>query len=153
MEMEVYMKRKYRIIMDSVLVVITFAAAIFCFFLYINGKGKYKEISYEELQEKFDSKESFVLTIESATCSACQMFKGDIEKITSKYGVIVYYIDEDKLSEEEQENIDKTFDIEGTPTTVNIVNGKELNIYSRIVGADYMATKQKLIKWGYIEEE
>lgn len=126
---------------------------ISCFFLSACSNKGYKELSYKELIKKVENKENFVLTLEAASCINCEMFKGTITEITEKYNIVTYYIDLDKLTEEEEENISKLFPYRGTPTTINIENGVEKNSLSRIIGAsDYLKIKEKLVSWNYIEE-
>ena len=113
----------------------------------------YTEISYKELLEKLDNQENFVLTIEATGCSYCEKFEKTIVEINKKYSLDIKYIDMAKLNEEEKKYIKSIFPYTGTPTTINIVNGQEENSLSRIEGAkDYSYVKEKLIKWGYIEE-
>ena len=45
------------------------------------------------------------------------------------------------------------FDFTGTPTNINIVDGKENTASPRIRGrSDYLEIKNRLISWGYIKE-
>ncbi|MEG2028835.1 MAG: hypothetical protein RR050_03020, partial [Bacilli bacterium] len=84
----------------------------------------------------------------------CDQFKLTLEEINKKYHINIKYIDIYKLENEPQkiEKIKKLFPYTGTPTTINIIDGKEQNNLSRIDGArDYIDTKEKLIKWGYIK--
>lgn len=123
------------------------------FFISACSKGSYKEITYEELNKKMEKEESFILTLSAASCINCEVFKDTMTEINNKYKITTYYIDLDKLNEEQYEKIKKLFVFNGTPTTVNIVNGKENNLLSRIVGSsDYVKIKEKLINWNYIKE-
>ena len=115
--------------------------------------NNYKEIKYKELIKKIDNKENFVLTLSSTTCPNCLDFKETIKQVNNKYDIKTYYINFDKLNNEEKAKIDELFPFTGTPTTVNVVNGKEQNELSRIVGSsNYLAIKEKLISWNYIKE-
>lgn len=132
---------------------------ILAFVLTLTGcfnKGKgYTEISYDKLIKKLNNKESFVLMIGSSECTHCDEFKLTLEEINKKYSINIQYIDIYKIKDdaEKEANLKRLFPYSGTPTTVNIVDGKEETILSRIEGSrDYSDTKEKLIKWGYIKE-
>ena len=123
------------------------------FFMSACSKNGYKELSYKELIKKIENKDNFVLTLEAASCINCEIFKGTMTEITSKYKITTYYIDLDKLNEEEEKELRTLFSYTGTPTTVNIVEGMEKNSLSRIIGSsDYITIKEKLISWNYIKE-
>ena len=123
------------------------------FFISACNKGSYEELNYKQLMKKIEKEESFVLTLGAASCINCEIFRETIEEINKKYKITTYYIDLDKLDEDQSETIKKLFPFSGTPTTINIVKGKEKNILSRIVGAkDYITVKEKLISWNYIKE-
>ncbi|MEG0826259.1 MAG: thioredoxin fold domain-containing protein [Bacilli bacterium] len=126
--------------------------------LFNNGCTKkgigYSEISYDKLTKMIEAKENFILMISSSVCPHCDQFKLTLEEINKKYHINIKYIDIYKLENEPQkiEKIKKLFPYTGTPTTINIIDGKEQNNLSRIDGArDYIDTKEKLIKWGYIK--
>lgn len=130
-----------------------FLLIITCFFMTACSKGEYRELTYKDLMDKFSKEDSFVLTIEAASCINCDMFKDTITEIANKYNIIVYYIDLDKLSSEEENTLKAMFHYTGTPTTINIVKGTESKSSSRIIGrSDYIKIKEKLINWGYIKE-
>jgi len=113
----------------------------------------YSELSYNELNDKINNKETFILMIESSLCSHCTELKKTIENINQKYKIDIKYIDIYFLTEEEIANIKNKFSYSGTPTVVNVIDGIEKNNQDRITGSkDYSYVKEKLIKWGYIKE-
>lgn len=131
---------------------------IFMLFIFVfiigcgNGKG-YSEITYKNLLDMIENKDSFLLMISSSTCPHCDQFKITIEELNKKYKTDIKYIDVDKLNQDEMLNLKALFPYRGTPVTIKIVDGQEENIDSRIDGAkDYSYTKQKLIEWKYIKE-
>lgn len=113
------------------------------FIVIITGCNKQKsliEINYDELSNKIQAKDSFVLYVGRKTCSHCQEFKPTIEKVVNKYNLEVYYIDLDNVSTAKYNAVMKKIDGEGTPTTVYIEKGKT-KTSPRIEGTrDYDAT-------------
>ena len=117
-------------------------------------KSPVKELSYTKLNEKLENKEDFILMIGATSCTHCDKFKLTLAEVKKRYKVTFYYIDVDKLSSEEESKLKSNFPYTGTPTTVNIINGVEVNSQSRIDGSlDYGVVKKRLIKWGYIKED
>lgn len=140
--------------MKSIKILLTLIFIFMVTGCFNKGKG-YTEISYEALMKKLDNKESFILMIGSSNCTHCDEFKLTLEEINKKYSINVQYIDIYKIKDDAEKlaNLKKISPYSGTPTTVNIVDGKEETILSRIEGSrDYSDTKDKLIKWGYIKE-
>ena len=122
--------------------------------LFLTGCGRtsYYEISYSELQDLIDNKESFPLVIASATCSACNSYRLTLEKFIQEYNVDVKYIDLDKLTDEEESNLMNEFPITGTPTTVFVEDGEEKDTYNRIVGnKKFSQTEEAYRENGYID--
>ena len=100
----------------------------------ILSKSNLKLISYEEIKEKIENDETFVLLISQTTCNNCANFKPKLDKFAKSNGIIVYYIEADKLSEEEQANLNSLISFSSTPTVVFIKDGYETTAASRIVG-------------------
>ncbi len=111
------------------------------------------EISFDELQEKIDNKETFILLMSQTTCSHCAEYKPVFKKVLTKYDITAYEISTDLLSKEENALIKDIANISGTPTTVFIFDGEEKNTANRLVGA---AQESKIVSrlkaLGYIEE-
>ena len=120
--------------MKKILIVLV----IFSFML--TGCSENKElidISYDELSEKINKKESFVLYVGSSSCSHCADFKPILEKVIKKYKLNVYYINMANLSKTRYNAVMKKIDGKGTPTTVYLNKGKT-QASPRIEGArDY----------------
>lgn len=116
------------------------------------SKKTYTEISYNDLKQKVENKEDFILFIGANSCAHCTSYKTTINSIVNNYNVEVYYIDVDNLSEKEDSYLKALAPYTGTPTTVFIENGKEKSIYSRVEGnMDYEYVVEKFKKNGYIE--
>lgn len=113
----------------------------------------YTELSFDELQNKLNNKDSFVLVIGSNTCSACAMYKETMEEVIKDKQVEIFYLDNDKLNEEQYLKIKSKYIIEGTPTTVFIKDGQQTMTYGRINGsASYSEVIKMLKKYGFIGE-
>ena len=106
-------------------------AAIMAIFVTGCGSSGYTEISYKELQNKVANEETIVLFIGRETCSACTVFKGILKKqYKGSYAkqATIYYIDLDKLSNEETVEFNSTYYFSATPTVAILTNGKFSNI-------------------------
>lgn len=118
------------------------------------GPTTYDEISYIELKDMLDDKESFALMLGSETCSACSSFKPTLNKVIKEYGIDVKYLDVSKLSEDESSELQSNFAFSGTPTTVFVTKGKEKSTYDRIDGNQrYSKVVKKFKENGYIKED
>ncbi|MDD3187064.1 MAG: thioredoxin family protein [Bacilli bacterium] len=136
---------------------IQFLLILFSVFIISGCKNSgvgYTEVSYDELINMLNNKESFMLMIGSSNCTHCDEYKLTLEEINKKYGIDVKYIDISKITDENEiNNLKSYFYYAGTPTTINVVDGVEENTLSRIVGSrDYSFVKDKMIQWGYIKE-
>ena len=86
----------------------------------------YTTISLDEVYEKLDQKDSFILTIG--------------------------YIDVSKLSEDDYKGFIQRMNFTGTPTTIFFEDGKETAMSNRIEGdKDIEVIESKMRKMGYIE--
>lgn len=113
----------------------------------------YNEIDYKKLQNKLDSKQSFILFIGSSTCSHCASFKVTLDKVIKDYQIDVSYIDIAKLSEDDRNLMNSKIQFKYTPTVIFIEKGVASSaINKRIVGeASYDTVIKKLKNNGYIE--
>lgn len=112
-----------------------------------------KEIYFEELQEKINNKESFILVVAQTTCSHCAEYRPIISSVLDEYNIVAYEIESDKLTTAQKGLMNDIANISGTPTTIFIEDGIEKTTTNRIVGP---ANKSKLISrfkaMGYIKE-
>ena len=117
------------------------------------GNPKYTEINYEQLKQKLDNKDTFVLLIGSDTCSACASYETTMTKVMKDTKVEIFYVNLHALSEEDYSKIYSKFVVTSTPTTIFIENGEETSTYNRIVGAaKYEDVIDSLKQHGYIGE-
>ena len=109
----------------------------------IMGKNYFIELEYDEVIEKFDNDEDFILLLSQTTCSHCQQYKPKLEDVANEYKLEVYYIEVDLLSKDESDNLKKYASYSSTPSTVFVHNGEEKTAASRINGD---ASTDKIIK-------
>lgn len=134
------MKRKKRIIiLVSVCVVVLIGAIIFD---VVTSKSYLKEIKYDSLIEKINNKESFVLLISQTTCTHCKNYKPLLKDVANSNEVMVYYVEFDLFTNEQQTAFNKLFNFDGTPTTIFVKDGVEETTAGRING---LASKDKII--------
>ena len=99
------------------------------------GKSYLKELTFDEMVEKVNNKESFILLLSQTTCSHCMDFKPKLEKVASEYGLVVYYMETDIIDDKLKETLKTNyFSFTGTPTTVFVINGEEKSAATRIDG-------------------
>lgn len=110
------------------------------------------ELTYKELEEKIKNKNTFILVYTQTNCSHCHEYKPILKRTLAKEELYAYEIVLDKLEKEERTKLNDIANVGGTPTTVFIKDGQEINTSSRIVG---VAREDKLISrfkyLGYIE--
>ncbi len=104
------------------------------YFIFLN-KNNFVELSYNEVLEKVNNKEDFVLCISKTDCSHCLNFKPKLESIANRYNIMIYYTDVDTYSKEDLEKFNVDFSFDGsTPTTLFLHDGKEETTSTRIIG-------------------
>lgn len=144
------MKKKKYLLIASMLIVIL--GIIIGYFLFSMNDNLIK-LSYDEIMEKIDNKESFILCISRTTCSHCNVYKPKLRKVANKYDIKIYYTDVDKYSKNDLKNFSSKISFDGgTPTTLFIKNGEEKTTATRIEG-DVSIEKivDKLKKNGFID--
>lgn len=135
------MKAKKRaIILGSICLVILIGAFIADRVL---SKSYLKELKYDEVIEKIENKDNFVLLISQTTCTHCISYKPKLEEVANKYKINIYYIESNLLNDEERDKFTSYINFSSTPVTVFIKNGEETTVANRINGD---ASKDKLEK-------
>lgn len=110
------------------------------------------EITYKELEEKVNNKETFILVLTQTNCSHCHEYKPVLKKVLHENNIYAYEVSTDKLTKEENSKLKDIANTSGTPTTVFIENGEEKSTYSRIVGTQTESKiVNKLKSMGYIK--
>lgn len=150
------MKKKLFIIIAIILIVGSLSALIFAGVkLYQNKVNQDKHLvnlSFNDLQEKINNKETFILVITQTTCSHCQEYKPILKKVLADYDIYAYEIEQDTLTQDERKELEHIASISGTPTTIFIIDGQEKSTTNRLIGP---AEETKIINrfkaMGYIE--
>ena len=86
----------------------------------IVNKMQYIDVTAEEVKEKIEKNESFVLYVYSPFCSFCKIFTPRINQIIKEQNIDVFALDISKSS-----NWIEEFSKDGTPNLIIIENGKE----------------------------
>lgn len=111
------------------------------------------ELNYKELEKKIEAKESFVLVFTQTQCNHCHEYKPILKRTLAKKEFYAYEIVLDNLTKKEKAKIKDIANVSGTPTTIFIKDGIEVNSASRLVG---IQTEEKIINrlkyLGYISE-
>jgi len=93
------------------------------------------KLSYNEIIEKIENKDDFILCISKTNCVHCQKYKPKIKKVANDYNIKIYYTNTDSFTDEEYETFKKDFSFDGgTPTTILFKNGEEKTTATRING-------------------
>ena len=134
--------------LNKVIVLVSILILVIAGLLFSDVLGnKYlKEIKYDEVIEKMNNKESFVLLLSQTTCSHCKDYKPKLAKVAKEYELVVYYLETDLLDKETYNDLKKHFSFNGTPTTIFITEGEEKSAATRISGeasADKIISKFK----------
>jgi thioredoxin 1 len=85
-----------------------------------------KQLTSEELKQKINNKENFVLDLFATWCGPCKIMLGNLEKVnesliqkgTPKYSVYKFDIEQDM-------NLMKEWNVRGVPTIKIFENGEE----------------------------
>jgi len=133
---------------------------VLIFIITILGINKYStrsrliELNVDDVIEKVNNKESFVLCISRTDCSHCMDYKPKLEKITREYDIEIFYIDIDKYEQDDVTEFKKNISFDGsTPVTAFIIDGNETTASNRIFGnSSYDKIIDKLKDTGFINE-
>ena len=152
------MKKKIGIILGISIIVIAlgflfYACAVSALHNHALNKTLEK-ITFVELQEKVDNKETFILVYTQESCSHCQQYKPVLKEVLLEHDLKAYEIDISKVSSKDKSKLKDIANADSTPTTIFIANGQEHSTTSRIVGAvkkDSIISRLKAM--GYIKTD
>ena len=145
------MKKNNTIFIIAIITLIIIISILLISFLN-NPKGSFTKLTYNDIKEKIENKEDFVLVVSQSTCSHCATYKPKIEIIAKDYGLEIYYIDIDL--EKDKDKLLEDLKLNGaTPTTLFFNKGKEKSILNRLEGD--LSTEiviKELKQMGFIEK-
>lgn len=141
--------KKKAIILGSICLVILIGAFIADRVL---SKSYFKELKFDEVIEKIENKDDFVLLISQTTCTHCISYKPKLEEVANEYKINIYYIEVDLLDDEERDKFSSYINFSSTPVTVFLKNGEESTVANRINGdASKDKIENKLKSNGFID--
>ena len=142
-------KKKY-ILTFIVAIVILVIFVIYGIMIYTGGK--LTELNSNEVIEKINNKESFVLIVSQTTCSHCMVYKPKVKEIANKHDIEIFYIDVDLLDKKESKEFGKYIYTDGTPVTIFFIDGEEETTANRINGnTSSKRVEDSLKKYGFIK--
>jgi len=98
----------------------------------LSGEPGLRQITYSEYESLVENNETFIIVIERASCSYCQMYLPILEEVANEEQVPILYIDTDTLTSEEFNNLStKNSYLRrnnwGTPTTLLMLGDRVLD--------------------------
>lgn len=126
----------------------------FCLIVLISGliidkiisKPHLIKIDYQEVMDKINKKETFILMISQTTCPHCKEYRPVLNKVLKDYDIIAYYVEFDTFTEEQKKEFTSYINFESTPETIFLKEGYEETAATRISGGknrDYIIAKLK----------
>lgn len=137
-----------------ILTVIILFIIIISVYYIATKKDNLVKLNYQEIIEKIENKESFVLCITAKKCVHCNEYKPKLKKISNDYDIIIYYTDINNFKDSEYEEFKVKFSFDGsTPTTIFFKDGEEKTTATRIEGNEkFEKIINKLKTNGFINE-
>ncbi len=148
------MKKKW-IIIGALCITIFLGIILFLTLKPKEKENKLIEITTEELFQKLEKKETFILLFSQDGCSHCEEYKPILKRVLNDYNIEAYELDLTKVRKNQEENnkVSSLFNIQGTPTTIFINEGTEKTTINRLIGSStYSSLVDKLKDRGFIEE-
>ena len=123
--------KKNKIILIGLIIIILLTSTI----IILGNKSNLIKLNYNEVIEKINNKETFILCISAKNCVHCQNYKPKLKKISNEYNIKIYYIDTDTIDKNNYEEFKKQLNFDGsTPVTIFIKDGQEKTTATRING-------------------
>lgn len=119
-----------------------FIVALVLFCSSCNQDSKLKNLSYSELKNKLSNNDTFFFVVIKDGCQHCENFVPKVKEVLDEYNISGYTINYTNLSSEDNDSFYEDFQVDSTPTTIFIKDGKEISILQRITGN---VSKEKLI--------
>ena len=126
------MKKKHII---YILLIILLGGLLIVFKDSIFRNPNFIKLNYEEIIEKVNNKDNFILCVSRTKCSHCQNYKPKLSKVAKEYNIVIYYTEIDKYTDNEYEEFKEKISFDGaTPTTIFFKDGEEKTTGTRIEG-------------------
>ena len=152
------MKKNTVVIIVVALVILVAAGALIYASIKLNKDNKEADkhlvtLSYSELMEKIENKDSFIMVVTQTGCTHCEAYKPVLKDVLVEYDLYAYEVNTAELSEEEKAKFKDIANTSGTPTTVFINDGEETTTANRLVGNRPRSDIVNRLKaLGYIKE-
>lgn len=111
-----------------------------------------KQIDYKQFTQRVLYKDTFVLVGTQTSCSHCHSYKPVLNSVLSKYDIIGYELDFQKLDDETFDVALDALEIETTPQTLFFIDGVEQKKYRLDGEATAKEIEDILIKLKYVGE-
>lgn len=144
------MKNKKKIIILILALAVIFGII---YFINVNNSNLIK-LDYNEVIEKVNNKENFILCVSASKCVHCKKYKPKLKEIASNYDIEIYYVNVNEFKDKEYDLFKTQFNFDGgTPTTILFKDGEEKTTASRIEGNEKIEKIiDKLKSNGFITE-
>lgn len=146
------MKKKNYLLIGIIILIAIIIGSIIWYIISLDNKNFIK-LSYNEILEKVNNKDDFILCVSASECTHCNSYKPKLKKISNDYNIKIYYTDVDKFSDSDYDKFKEKFSFDGsTPTTIFFKDGEEKTTATRIEGdISINRTIDKIKKNGFIK--
>jgi len=109
--------------------------------LKLAGEVGLNQITYDEYKKMVDNGDAFIVIIEREGCTYCQQYMPIVEEVVKEKKISINYIDTDKLTEEEFNELSNTNKYLkknkwGTPTTLFMLGDRIVDSIGGYVDKD-----------------
>ncbi len=128
-----------------IIVIILGAFLIYNFVFQNNNKesNNLVNINMTDLEQKINSKETFMLVISQTGCSHCEQYLPELDRTLSDYDLKANVLNISNLSDSDSKKLSQYANFSGTPTTMFFIDGEEKTSLNRLVG---YASKDKIVE-------
>ena len=116
------------------------------------SKGQVVTAYADEVLEKLENKESFIVYVGYDDCQSCKEFKPILNQLIENYDITIYYLPTDDKQTEDQLNeiqYNYFYRMYWTPTTYIVEDGEVLAIKEQLI--EYEELVEWLKEYGKIE--
>ena len=116
------------------------------------SKGEVVTADADEVLEKLENKESFIVYVGYDDCQSCKEFKPILNQLIENYDITIYYLPTDDKQTEDQLNeiqYNYFYRMYWTPTTYIVEDGEVLAIKEQLI--EYEELVEWLKEYGKIE--